>query len=91
MEYTLADATSLFIPPKTELNELLQPVFQHMQENYPDRVLLVKMHQAEMFKIDDDIRLVNEKLMKDFLTGEMLGLASQMAQGITNLSEKNVD
>lgn len=88
MESTLADATSLFIPPKTELNDLLQPVFQHMQEHYPDRVLLVRMHQAEMFKVDDNIRMVNEKLIEKFLTAEMMGLVSQMAQSVENLTEK---
>ena len=88
MESKLADAASLFIPPKTELNDLLQPVFQHMQERYPDRVLLVRMHQAEMFKVNDEIRMVNEKLIEKFLTTEMMGLVSQMAQGVENLTEK---
>lgn len=91
MESGLAIGTGLFLPEKTELNDLLQPVFQHMQEKYPDHVLLVRMHQAEMFKINDNVRMVNEKLMEKLLTGGMIALANQMAQGISKLSENNVD
>lgn len=43
---------------------------------------MVRMHQAEMFKINDEVRLINEKLIESFLTGEMLALVNTMANGI---------
>lgn len=91
METGLAIGTGLFFPEKTELNDLLQPVFQHMQEKYPNKVLLVRAHQAEMFEANTDIRMVNEKLLEKFLTGEMMALVNQLSQDISNLSENNIE
>lgn len=75
MDSGLADAKSLLLPQKSDLNDVLQPVFQLMQEKYPDRVLIVKMHQAEMLKMTNEFTLANEKLLEDFLMNQMVAMA----------------
>lgn len=75
MDNALADATALIFPKKSELNDVLQPVFNLMQEKYPDRVLIVKMHQAEMLKMTFEVTLSNEKMIEDFFLSQMVAVA----------------
>jgi ADP-heptose:LPS heptosyltransferase len=70
------------MPEKTELHNLLQPVFEHLEKEYPDSVLIVRNYKAELLTENDSIALYNEKMFEKYLTPEAFSHVLKLATDI---------
>ena len=88
MESAIGIGTALFMPEKTELHNLLQPVFEHLEKEYPNGVLIVRNYKAELLTENDNIALYNEKMMGSYLTPEAFNYVLKLASDIGSMERE---
>lgn len=87
VESALGIGTALFMPPKSELNDLLQPIFSYMSDKHPGGVLIVQGHKADLFSANENLHLFNEKLIESFVTDATMQIVSRWAKDAASLTE----
>lgn len=93
MGYGLALGNALFgLPPQSELNDLIQPIFEYLQEKHPEAVLIIRNNSAELLTEINEVALYNKKLYDNFfLSPETFGLTTKFMQDLSELMPKNIE